>query len=62
MGEIRPSTLERAFDLARSGAVKSIYELRRKLNHEGYSADQIEGPQLIAQIRTIIHEQPPEPE
>jgi hypothetical protein len=48
------SPLERAFELAKSGRVSTIEEIRRSLRREGYSAEQIEGPKLIRQLRELI--------
>ena len=42
------TSLERAFELARSGRVATVTELIRLLRREGYSTDQIEGPIVIA--------------
>jgi hypothetical protein len=36
-------SLERAIDMARSGATDTVQKLRRKLEDEGYSAAQLEG-------------------
>jgi hypothetical protein len=49
----RPTTLERAFSLARSGEYASLTEIRAQLNAEGYAAGQLEGPQLLKQLRTL---------
>ena len=40
----RMTALERAFQLARSGQVSNIAEIKASLGREGYSKDQIEGP------------------
>jgi hypothetical protein len=48
------SPLERAFALAASGQVQTVSEVRRLLRREGYSADQVEGPLLVGQLRTLI--------
>lgn len=48
------SALERAFQLARSGSVISIGEIRAVLTREGYNGSQIEGPQLKRQLRGLI--------
>lgn len=47
-------TLERAFELARSGHVGSIPELRRALRHEGHNTKEILGPSLVSQLRGAI--------
>lgn len=48
------TALERAFELARSGTVKSVPELRAKISREGYVAGQIEGATLSRQLRNLI--------
>jgi hypothetical protein len=48
------SALERAFQLARSGSVISIGEIRTLLTREGYNGAQIEGPQLKRQLRRLV--------
>jgi hypothetical protein len=50
------TTLERAFDLARSGECIGVSDLIRRLNHEGYGGYQIEGPQLKKQLIRLIEE------
>ena len=49
----RITTLERAFELARSGDCASISEVREKLAAEGYSLQQLTGPTLLKQLRTL---------
>jgi hypothetical protein len=49
----RPTTLERAFTLARSGEYPGVSEIRTQLKAEGYSIHQIEGPSLLRQLREI---------
>jgi hypothetical protein len=49
----RPTVLERAFQLARSG-VPSVPEIKKRLNSEGYIAAQIDGPTLFKQLRALI--------
>jgi hypothetical protein len=48
------TTMERAFDLARSGRFISLSEVMTSLNREGYSASQIEGPLLKRQLADLI--------
>jgi hypothetical protein len=50
------TTIERAFELARSGECKSINEIRRQLKIEGYDEGVIEGRSLLMQLRTLIAE------
>jgi hypothetical protein len=49
------SALERAFELAKSGAVKSVADLRAKVSREGYSASQLDGAALGRQLRNLIN-------
>ena len=52
------TTLERAFELARSGSCASVQDIRRRLKSEGY--DQVEahlsGPSLGKQLRRHCEE------
>jgi hypothetical protein len=48
------TALERAFEIARSGEVAGIEELRSALKQEFYGLGQIEGPALLKQLRAII--------
>ena len=48
------TALERAFQLARSGRVAGLAEIIASLNHEGYSASQIEGRMLKRQLADLI--------
>jgi hypothetical protein len=50
----RPSSLERAFELARSGKYPSIDQIKRRLKSEGLNQDQIDGPVLRRQLRDAI--------
>lgn len=50
------STLERAFELAKSGRFASMSELRAAIKAEGYTAAQIEGPALGRQLRRLMDE------
>jgi hypothetical protein len=50
------TALERAFDLAKSGACSSISDLRRCLVLEGYSPNQIIGRTLLKQLRVLMSE------
>ncbi|MEW5683536.1 MAG: hypothetical protein AB1942_01315 [Pseudomonadota bacterium] len=49
----RLTTLERAFELARSGDCRSTDEIRKRLNSEGYSGQQVTGPTLLRQLREL---------
>ena len=48
------SALERAFQLARSGRVASIQDIRAQLKREGYNDRAVEGRSLTSQLRDII--------
>jgi len=50
------TTLERAFELARSGTSPDITQLRAKLKQEGYPVEQIDGQSLLKQLRQVIAE------
>jgi hypothetical protein len=50
----RPTALERAFELARSGAVTSIPEIVTRLRAEGLDQRQIEGRSLTKQLKGLI--------
>ena len=50
----RLTALERAFQLAESGRVASVTEIVSALKHEGYGTDQVQGRQLLAQLRKLI--------
>jgi|HubBroStandDraft_1064217.scaffolds.fasta_scaffold573376_1 hypothetical protein len=47
------TSLERAFELARSGACASVRDIRHRLAAEGYAQNQIDGPRLIQQLREL---------
>lgn len=49
----RQTTLERAFELARTGDYVGIAEIRAQLKVEGYSLGQLEGPSLMRQLREL---------
>jgi len=50
----RMTALERAFQLARSGQVATITEIKTSLSREGYSSTQVEGPNLMRQLTALI--------
>lgn len=54
MTETRRTATERAFELAASGRIASISDLRRALAGEGHSSAQITGPQMLRQLRLLI--------
>jgi hypothetical protein len=48
------TTLERAFDLARSGECSNVDEIRRRLKVEGYDEHAIKGRSLLMQLRALM--------
>jgi hypothetical protein len=48
------TTLERAFDLARSGRFAKLSDLIQTLNREGYLVSQIQEPLLRQQLTELI--------
>ena len=48
------SALERAFEMARSGLVPDVQQIERALHREGYSSNEVEGPKLRKQLRSLI--------
>jgi len=60
----RPTALERAFDLARSGECATVQDVRQRLKADGYSDAQVSGPMLTKQLRELCNAAAPakEPE
>jgi hypothetical protein len=56
MPEATLPTLLRAFEIAKSGAVDSVLDLRKKLKREGFSVDALEGGALRRQLALLIKE------
>ena len=52
--EIGVTAIERAFELARSGASAGIEDIKAALKREGYGASAIEGRSLHRQLRALI--------
>ena len=52
----RPTALERAFQLAKSGQPKSIDDIRRQLAKEHHATGQITGGTLRKQLQALIQE------
>ena len=50
---VRLTSLERAFELARSGECRGAHEIRQRLYAEGLDPRQIEGAALLRQLREI---------
>jgi hypothetical protein len=51
---MRPSTLERALELAASGRLVSVTEIRSRLSAEGYFTEEVHGPLLCKQLMSIM--------
>lgn len=45
------TALERAFEIARSGACEKVEDIRKQLAHEGFDRRQVEGRALSQQLR-----------
>ena len=54
--EGKKTTLEKAFELARSGKYLTVDEIIYRLKFEGYGAQQIEGKALKKQLLQLIKE------
>jgi hypothetical protein len=54
----RPSTVERAFELARSGEFEATRQISDRLRAEGYwdATAQLDGPALRAQLKKVCRE------
>jgi hypothetical protein len=50
----RMTALERAFQLARSGQVLTVSEIKTSLARDGYSINQLDGPSLRRQLVGLI--------
>jgi hypothetical protein len=50
------SAIERAFEIARSGEVQNVEQIRKKLQHEGLNQDQIYGGSLSRQLVETMRE------
>ena len=48
------NTLERAFELARTGEFDSLRQLKDRLHHEGYPSGLVVGRYLSAQLRELM--------
>ena len=56
MMDSRSSTVERAYELARSGLFRNLTELRLRLRAEGFvdAPAQISGPTLTGELRRLL--------
>ena len=54
----RPTTIERAYELARSGTCESVNDIRAQLKREGHDAVEghLSGPTIGRQLRTLCRE------
>ena len=53
---LKPSTIERAYQLARSGKVAKVETIKAILKREGYNSAQIIGPLLHRQLRLALYD------
>lgn len=56
MMKFQPTTLERAFELAKTGEYQGVGDISKQLKSEGYSLSQLEGDSLRRQLRSICEE------
>jgi len=58
MSNLRQTTLERAYDLARSGRCRTVSEIKQTLSAEGYERiqDSLYGPTLTSALRKLCQE------
>lgn len=54
--KIRPTAIERAFELAASGKFQTTNDVRAKLRSEGFSLQPIQGRTLMSQLRALLKE------
>jgi hypothetical protein len=56
MRNIRSSTIERAYELARSGQFRTVSRIRDRLRAEGYAdaTAHFSSPTLVADLRRLI--------
>ncbi len=52
-GARRPTSLERAYHLARSGACSTVADIKLRLRAEGFDETQVFGPTLLADLRRL---------
>ena len=53
------TSIERAFQLAKSGDCASISDIKKILQRDGYATGQITGPLLLKQLREAIRSAQP---
>ena len=52
--DYRVTTLERAFEMARSGHFESVADIKKQLKVEGFSVAQVTGRVLTKQLKDLI--------
>lgn len=52
--EIYKTSLERAFELAKSGTCADLTAIVKKLKSEGYASNHVNGPVLKKQLKELI--------
>ena len=52
--DYRVTTLERAFEMARSGHFASVADIKKQLKVEGFSVAQVTGRVLTKQLKDLI--------
>ena len=58
MSNHRPTTLERAYELARGGGCRTVGEIKQALQSEGFERiqDSLSGPTLTSALRKLCQE------
>ncbi len=56
MTDLRPTTLERAYQLAMSGDCPTVADIKVRLRKEGYEGNHLVGPTLLADLRRLCAE------
>lgn len=58
MNSFRPTTLERAYELARSGSCRTVGDIKTRLQAEGYEGvkDRLYGASLTTALRKLCTE------
>jgi hypothetical protein len=58
MNNFRPTTLERAYELARSGSCRTVGDIKTRLQAEGYEGvkDRLYGASLTTALRKLCAE------
>jgi len=51
--DIRPTTIERAYQLAKSGECPTVDAIKLRLRAEGFAEKQLIGPVLLADLRRL---------